>query len=213
MVTMNWEPLKGSFIVLDGPDGSGKSTQVKLLGDVLESEGIAAMLLRDPGSTDIGEQIRHVLLDTENAAMSSRCEALLYMASRAQLYDEKIAPALAQNRCVLCDRWISSTYAYQAVAGQIGSETLLALAEVSLERTWPDLTIIIDIDSEVGLCRVGSAPDRMEQKPRSFHQRVKDAFLQLADTRPGDFCVVDGAGSVDEVHRRVLEVIGDYVNT
>jgi dTMP kinase len=209
---MNWDRLKGSFIVLDGPDGSGKSTQLKLLCDVLEGEEIAPLVLRDPGGTAIGEQIRGVLLDTANEGMSSRCEALLYMASRAQLYEERIAPALAGGRCVLCDRWVSSTYAYQAVAGEVGAEAVLALAEVSLERTWPDLTIIIDIDSEVGLSRVGSAPDRMEQKPESFHRLVRDAFLELAGTRD-DFRVVDGVGSAEEVHGRVLEVVCDYVNT
>jgi len=209
---MNWDPLKGRFIVLDGPDGSGKSTQIKLLHDVLQAHHLIPLLLRDPGGTDIGEQIRKILLDPANTAMSPRCETLLYMASRAQLYHEKIAPALQQGKCVLCDRWISSTYAYQAVAAKVGSQNLLALADVSLERTWPDLTIIIDLPSDAGLARVGSSPDRMEQKPQDYHRRVRDAFLELARDRD-DFRIVDGAVSIDEVHRRILKVLSDYVNT
>ena len=212
MTPMNCDSLKGKFIVLDGPDGSGKSTQVKLLDDVFQSRGLVPLLLRDPGGTDIGEQIRAVLLNVDNAAMSLRCETLLYMASRAQLYEERIAPALQDGRCVICDRWISSTYAYQAVAGKIGRDALLTLAEVSLERTWPDLTLIIDLPSELGLSRVGSIPDRMERKSGDFHRQVRDAFLDLAGKR-GDFRVVDGGGSIDQVHQRVLGVLSDYVNS
>ena len=209
---MNWDCLNGKFLVIDGPDGSGKSTQIKLLDDFLQEHGHRPLLLRDPGGTDIGEQIRNILLDPGNAAMSLRSETLLYMASRAQLYHERIAPALKQGRCVVCDRWISSTYAYQAIAGKIGKDTLLALAEAALERTWPDLTIIIDVPSDLGLTRVGSCRDRMEQKSQDFHRQVRDAFGDLARMRE-DFRIVDGASSIDQVHQRVVKVLIDYVNT
>ena len=210
---MNWEKLQGKFIVLDGPDGCGKSTQVRLLAEVLEQTGIETISLRDPGGTNIGEQIRQILLRNDNQAMSVRCEALLYMASRAQLYEESIKPALAAGKCVICDRWLSSTYAYQAVAGKIGVEWLEQLAAASLERIWPDMTIIIDVPSETGLQRVGPIPDRMEEKSADFHQRVRQAFGDLARTHRG-FGVIDGTGTIEQVHRRVLELIeNEYVDT
>jgi len=210
---MNWEKVQGKFIVLDGPDGCGKSTQVRLLAEVLEQTGIETISLRDPGGTNIGEQIRQILLRNDNQAMSVRCEALLYMASRAQLYEESIKPALAAGKCVICDRWLSSTYAYQAVAGKIGVEWLEQLAAASLERIWPDMTIIIDVPSETGLQRVGPIPDRMEEKSADFHQRVRQAFGDLARTHRG-FGVIDGTGTIEQVHRRVLELIeNEYVDT
>ena len=203
---MNWDNLQGKFIVLDGPDGCGKSTQVRLLAEGLEQAGIGTISLRDPGGTNIGEQIRQILLRNDNQAMSVRCESLLYMASRSQLYEESIKPALAAGKCVICDRWLSSTYAYQAVAGKIGVDWLEQLVSSSLERSWPDLTIIIDVPSEIGLQRVGSAPDRMEEKSADFHQRVRQAFGDLVRTRKG-FGIIDGSGTVEEVHRRVMEFI------
>ncbi len=210
---MNWDKLQDKFIVLDGPDGCGKSTQVRLLAEALEQTGIGTISLRDPGGTTIGEQIRQILLRNDNQAMSVRCESLLYMASRSQLYEESIKPALAKGKCVICDRWLSSTYAYQAVAGKIGVEWLAQLAAASLERSWPDLTIIIDVSSEIGLQRVGPAPDRMEEKSADFHQRVRQAFGDLARMRRG-FGVIDGSGTVEQVHRRVMELIeSEYVHS
>jgi len=210
---MNWEKLQGKFIVLDGPDGCGKSTQVRLLAEALEQTGVETLSLRDPGGTKIGEQIRQILLRNDNQSMSVRCEALLYIASRAQLYQESIKPALAAGKCVICDRWLSSTYAYQAVAGKIGVDWLEQLAETSLERSWPDLTVIIDVPSKLGLQRVGSAPDRMEEKSADFHRRVRQAFGDLARTRK-EFRIIDGSGTIEEVHRRVMELIeSKYVDS
>jgi len=209
---MTWEKLKGKFVVLDGPDGCGKSTQLHLLGQHLRDAGISFSAVRDPGGTRIGEQIRNILLDNDNHDMAVRCECLLYMASRAQLYEQSIAPALEEQQCVLCDRWVSSTYAYQAVAGRMGADAVLKLADIALQRTWPDLTVIIDLPSELALARVGAAPDRMENKSALFHQQVQEAFLRLARTR-SDFRVVDGSGSVAQVHERVCAVLSDYVNS
>jgi dTMP kinase len=208
---MTWEDLKGKFIVLDGPDGCGKSTQAKLLAECLRQEGVECVTVRDPGGTAIGEQIRNILLNTDNARMSVCCETLLYMASRAQLYGECIEPALEQQKCVLSDRWISSTYAYQAKAGEVGAQMLLQVAQASLKRTWPDLTVIIDLPSEEGLARLGGDPDRMESKSSVFHQQVRKAFLELAQGR-SDFRVVEGSGSIEEVQERVRKVLADYVN-
>jgi dTMP kinase len=209
---MTWDKLRGRFLVLDGPDGAGKSTQLKLLEEVIGKQGVPVILARDPGGTAIGEKIRAILLDNGNVNMSVRCEALLYMASRAQLYSEVIAPALTAGKCVLCDRWVSSTYAYQAVAGKIGPEVILRLAEAALERTWPDLTIIVDLSGTEGLRRVKRQHDRMEAKGVEFHEKVRQAFLDLARTRP-DFRVVDGTGSVTDVHERLCAVVEHYVHS
>lgn len=205
---MDFYLLKGKFIVLDGPDGSGKSTQAALLKEWLEVKALQVTALRDPGSTVIGDQIRHILLNPDHAEMSVRTEALLYMASRAQLYSEKIAPALAAGSCVICDRWVSSTLAYQAVAGRIGSDAVLAIARAALERLWPDLTIIIDLPSEVGMDRVGSNRDRMEQKSADFHCRVRQAFIEIAKTnQEAEFAVIDGRGSIEQVHQRICQAL------
>ncbi len=172
--------LQGRFIVLDGPDGCGKSTQTKLLAQWLERQGVAVESFRDPGDTAIGEKIRQILLNPEHIAMSTAAEVLLYMAARVQLWQEKIAPALAQKKCVILDRWLSSTCAYQGHAGGFGINQVIKLAADSLGKPWPDLTIILDVDLETGANRLSAQPDRMEAKPREYHQKVRDGFLKLA---------------------------------
>ena len=208
---MNWNILVGKFVVLDGPDGAGKSTQVQLLARYLENQGLACLCVRDPGGTAIGDQIRQILLDNQNAAMNAACEALLYMASRAQLWSEVIAPALAAGRCVIADRWVSSTIAYQAVAGRLGTEEVIRIAEASLERVWADLTIIVDLPSERGLERVGEVADRMENKGQKYHRQVRQAFLDLATGR-GDFAVIDASGTIDQVQQQLREAIKKHVH-
>lgn len=209
MISMNTESLKGRFIVIDGPDGAGKSTQAQMLVEYLQKDGLEAELVRDPGGTEIGEKIRAILLDNANVAMSVRCETLLYMASRAQLYHEKIAPALAAGKCVISDRWVSSTYAYQAIAGEDGAELVLTLADAALERPWPDRTILLDLPSELGLTRVGKERDRMESKSLEFHRAVRQAYLDLASIR-NDFKVLSASGSVADIHREILNCLSEF---
>ncbi len=207
---MNNENLEnkfsGKFIVLDGPDGCGKTTQVKLLAERLERQGVATETLRDPGDTAIGEKIRQILLNPKHIAMSTATEVLLYMAARVQLWQEKIAPALAQKKCVILDRWLSSTCAYQGHAGGFGINQLIKLAEDSLGKPWPDLTIILDVDLETGANRLSAQPDRMEAKPRQYHQKVRDGFLKLAG-RQENFQFVDATGDIETVHKKVIEVV------
>ncbi len=198
--------------MLDGPDGCGKSTQAQKLADECRRSGVEPLTLRDPGGTAIGERIRAILLDREHSEMCARTELLLYMASRAQLYDECIRPALEKGQCVICDRWISSTYAYQAVAGKVGVDNLLNIAEIALERTWPDVTIIIDVPSDKAFERIDRELDRMEAKGLDFHRAVRDGFLELAGRRKGDFAVVDGSATIDEVHGRICEVLSRHVD-
>jgi dTMP kinase len=196
----------GDFIALDGPDGCGKSTQCRLLADRLAERGTETSLLRDPGATAIGEKIRRILLDVENAAMGTAAEVLLYMAARAQLWQERIQPDLAKNRCVILDRWVSSTWAYQGLAGGFGCEKVAAIAAASLPRVWPDLTIVLDVDLDTAWKRLDQRLDRMERKTRTYHEHVRRGFLELAGGRR-DFAVVDAAGPIESVHEKIIETV------
>jgi dTMP kinase len=198
--------LTGKFIVLDGPDGCGKTTQAKLLVQWFQKQGVQTVGFRDPGDTTVGEKIRQILLSPEHTTMDTRTELLLYMAARAQLWAEKIAPALRENKCVVLDRWLSSTCAYQGYAGGFGVDKVIEIAADSLERPWPDLTIILDVDLETGAKRLRGKPDRMEAKPREYHQKVRQGFLQLAEERE-NFVVVDATGDIETVYRKVAQVV------
>ena len=198
--------FESKFIVLDGPDGCGKSTQTVKLAGYIKNTGVEVSTFRDPGSTAIGEKIRAILLDTENSLMGDRTELLLYMASRAQLWQEKIEPALAAGNCVVLDRWLSSTCAYQGFAGGIGIGKVLDIAEHSLERVWPDLTIILDVDLTTAKTRMNREYDRMEQKAAEYHKNVRAGFLELAEMR-NDIVVVDAADGAETVHKNVIKVV------
>lgn len=199
--------FSGKFIVLDGPDGCGKSTQSALLTQWLGAQGVATTSFRDPGTTAIGEKIREILLSPAHEAMTTPTEVLLYMAARAQLWTERIAPALQQGQCVLLDRWLSSTCAYQGCAGRFGIEKVIAIAAGSLERLWPDLTIILDVDLETAAGRLDRELDRMEQKGDSYHARVREGFLEFARDRMDDVVVIDATASPEAVHQAVLEAV------
>lgn len=201
--------LQGKFIVLDGPDGCGKSTQSKMLTDYLTKASANIISFRDPGDTTIGDQIRTILLDPKNDKMDTRTELLLYMAARAQLWKEKIAKALEQKKCVLMDRWLSSTCAYQGYAGGFGIKNVLSIAEQSLERLWPDLTIILDIDTETAFKRIGSNLDRMEQKSNEYHKKVRAGFGELAKDRD-DFAVVNTKSDIDSTHNKITKIIREH---
>jgi len=196
----------GKFIVLDGPDGCGKTTQTKLLAQWLSGQGVPTETFRDPGDTAIGEKIRQILLNPEHITMSTAAEVLLYMAARAQLWEEKIAQDLTQKKCVILDRWLSSTCAYQGYAGGFGINQVIKLATDSLKMPWSDLTIILDVDLETSTNRLSDQPDRMEAKPRQYHQKVREGFLQLAKEHK-DFVVVDATGDIETVRKKVIEVV------
>ena len=202
--------LAGKFIVLDGPDGCGKTTQTRLLAEWLQKEKMPTVSFRDPGDTAIGEKIRQILLSHEHNAMSTPAEVLLYMAARAQLWTEKIALALAANKCVVLDRWLSSTCAYQGYAGGFGMDKVIKIARECMERVWPDLTIILDVDAKTGLSRLHRQFDRMEQKGDSYHEKVRQGFLLLAKERK-NFVVADAAGDIETVHKNVLQIVSQQV--
>jgi dTMP kinase len=210
------DTLAGRFIVIDGPDGAGKSTQVDLLAAALRQEGLSICQVRDPGGTAIGEKIRAILLDRGHDEMAVRCELMLYMASRAQLAEQVIQPALAGGQCVLGDRYVSSTVAYQG-AGGMDAKSILSAGQVAVGKTWPDLTLVLDLPAEQGLDRVHrkndskpTALDRMESKNLTFHQAVHQLFLKQATDDPKHFAIVDASGTKEQVHQRIMDVITSW---
>ena len=202
------DKLAGKFLVIDGPDGAGKSTQLRLLADYLLAQHVPLTLARDPGGTVIGDKIRAILLDKAHDEMAPACELMLYMASRAQLVAQVIAPALAAGQCVLCDRYVSSTVAYQGAAG-VDVEAIMQAARAAVGGVWPDLTLIVDVPSDLGLSRVGrgGGPDRMESKSLEFHRRVRELFLQQAKSQPAKFAIIDGQSEANEVQERIRHAV------
>lgn len=198
--------LSGKFIVIDGPDGCGKTTQTKLLVQWLKEQGAAVETFREPGGTAIGEKVRQILLNPEHIAMTTAAEVMLYMAARVQLWQEKIAPALKQNKCVILDRWLSSTCAYQGFAGGFGIDKVIKIAEDCLKKPWPDLTIILDVDLETAGKRLKKDLDRMEQKGDSYHKKVREGFLKLVKGRE-NFVVIDAADDIETVHKQVINIV------
>jgi dTMP kinase len=199
------ERLRGRFLVFDGPDGSGKSTQLSRFARICREAGLVVCEVREPGGTSIGEQIRSVLLDPANTDMSLRCELMLYMASRAQLIDQTIRPALQAGSLVLADRFISSTLAYQGTAGGIGAREILQVGEVAIGSRWPDLVVIFDVDERTAASRLNPLLDRMERKGEAFHRRVRQGFLQQAGSDPEHHLVIDSSVDEESVFRTLCE--------
>lgn len=199
--------LAGRFLVFDGPDGSGKSTQFRRFGAHCRAAGLTVCEVREPGGTAIGEQIRRILLDPANSEMSLRCEMMLYMASRAQLIEQTIRPALERGELILADRFISSTLAYQGTAGGMTPEEILAVGRVAIGSLWPDLTVIFDVDEQVAATRLNPLLDRMELKGEAFHRRVRQGYLAQAQSEPDRYAVVDASVDADSVFARLLKAV------
>ena len=194
------------FIAIDGPDGAGKSTQVALLAEYLQSKDQVVITVRDPGGTEIGEAIRHILLSPAHDTMDPRTELLLYTAARLQLWLQKISPALEAGQWVISDRWIYSTCAYQGAAGKLGIQTVYELTQ-AVGLPWADRAIILDLEPRVGLSRVSAEPDRMESKPLDFHQAVHSGYLALAQTRP-EVALLNGSGQTDQIQQAIRQALG-----
>jgi len=204
---MNGEALRGKFIVLDGTEGCGKSTQAQLLREALERAGLAVLAVRDPGSTRISEQIRSILLDTQNTEMGMRCEMLLYMAARSQMMAELILPALAEGKVVICDRFVSSTLAYQLGGDGLTADQIRTIADVAISGRWPDLTIILDMPPEKSLARVQRAKDRIEQRPMSYHEQVRKNYLAQAQSDEKRYRLISADRSKELIHADVLREV------
>lgn len=193
----------GLFFTLEGPDGSGKSTQIRLLANRLAESGIDYVTTREPGGTPISDQIRAVLLDPNNGAMAAKTEALLYAASRAQHVAEVVRPALEQGRVVLCDRYIDASLAYQATGLGLSVEYVRQLSVEATDGLWPARTYLVDVPASIGLERAarsrGLGLDRIEQRDLSYHERVREQFLRLAAETPERYLVLDGTWPPEEV--------------
>ena len=171
-----------------------------------KGKGADVVTFREPGGTAIGEKIRQILLNPEHVAMSTSAEVLLYMAARVQLWQEKIAPALQQRKCVILDRWLSSTCAYQGHAGGFGIQRIIKIATDCLGKPWPDLTIILDVDLETASARLNRDLDRIEAKGDGYHQKVREGFLKLAQEQK-NFFVINAMQDIDAVHKKIIETV------
>ena len=191
------DDTRGFLITFEGSEGSGKSTQISRIADRFEDAGYEVVVTREPGGTPIGEEIRHILMHaSESDNMMPETELLLFAASRAQLVREVILPAVEAGKIVLCDRFMDSTTVYQGVARNIQSEPVHFINTFAVGDMIPDVTVVIDLDAEVGLARVkhraNDLPDRMEEENIEFYQKVRNGYLMLAKAMPERFIVVDG---------------------
>ena len=205
---------RGRFITFEGPEGSGKSTQLRLLGERLRSAGHAVMETQEPGGTAIGIQIRHVLLDAKNRELCPTAELLLMFASRAQNVDESILPALSDGRTVLSDRFTDSTLVYQGVGRGLGADVVYELDRIACRGLVPDLTLLIDIDAETGLARAHrrsvrteDPETRMEEQEMGFHRKVREAYRQLATDEHQRIRLIDGSQTREAVAIEVWQAV------
>lgn len=198
------------FITLEGPEGSGKSSQLPVLAEWLLEQGYNVFTTREPGGTQISDQIRTILHSLENTAMHPRTEILLYLASRSQHVEEMILPNLRQGNIVLCDRYADSTLAYQGFGHGLDQTTLKKLLDFSTGGLYPDLTILLDLDVEIGLERrkhSGGEWNRLDAYALAFHQRVREGYLTLAAQYPQRWRIVNAAQLFDDVQNDLRKVI------
>jgi dTMP kinase len=204
--------LQGKFIVFDGGEGCGKSTQVQLFKQLLESSDQRVLLVRDPGSTTVGELIRAILLDPEHAEMAMRCEMLLYMAARAQMMAQTILPALQEGHVVISDRFVSSTLAYQLGGDGLTADEIRATAQIAIKGRWPDATILLDMPPERSIARVKRAKDRIELRPPEYHEQVRKNYLAQAAAMPEKYWVVNADRLPEEVHAEVVRAVKQMID-
>lgn len=203
--------MPGTFVTFEGGEGTGKSTQLKLLADVIMARGISLIQTREPGGTPEAEALRTLLVNGDPGRWTAEAEALLNYAARASHLQKIIRPALASGKFVLCDRFSDSTRAYQGYAGGCDLKLLDALEASIVGNTRPALTLILDIDPAMGLARAKSradgSEDRYERKGLEFHERLRAGFLQIAAAEPKRCKVIDASGAIDEVKARVLAAV------
>lgn len=207
-------PRRGLFITFEGIDGSGKSTQMRLLASRLRTAGHDLLETVEPGGSSIGQQIRRILLHEENKELSPTTELLLMFAARAQNLDERILPALAHGHVVLSDRWTDSTTAYQGYGRGLGAEVVLEVDRIACRGLVPDLTICVDIEPAVGLARARARASetrdietRLEQEELAFYRKVREGYLQIAAEEPRRFRLIDGDRAPEAVQGEIWTVV------
>lgn len=212
--------LRGKFIVFDGNEGCGKSTQAQMALEKIKEAGLETKLVRDPGTTRIGEMIRGILLDPQNTEIAARCEMLLFMAARAQMMKETILPALHDGLVVISDRFISSTLAYQLGGDGLTEAEILAVGRTAVHEHWPDMTIIFDLPVAVSSARTrpkftlfpddpaaGAEKDRIERRSLEYHERVRQNYLRQAKNHRRKYHVVDANREVEQIHADVMRLL------
>ncbi len=210
---------RGLFITFEGPDGSGKSTQARMLAERLRGEGCAVLESVEPGGTPIGQQIRRILLDPAHKELTATAELLLMFAARAQNVEQWILPALAEGKIVISDRFTDSSIAYQGAGRGLGTNTVLELDRIACHGLVPDITLCIDIDSETGLARARARGDspavapelRFEEQAIEFHHKVREAYHDLARHEPQRFRLIDGSGTPEAVAEKVSQEFDAFV--
>ena len=206
----------GRFIALEGGEGTGKSTQARLLAEALEERGVVVELTREPGGTPGAEAIRELLLHPPQGGWNPRAEALLFAAARSDHVERRIKPALEAGRWVVCDRFLDSSRAYQGGAGSLGDEAILALHDVGSEGLRPDLTLLVEVSAETVAQRLAArdvdGSDAIGGRDATYHACVSDSFSKLANAESDLFARVDGNGSPAEVHQRILAAIAPMLD-
>lgn len=207
----------GKFITFEGGEGSGKSTQAQRLAAFIRTAGVEVVLTREPGGTAFAEQVRDLILSSTTAKHGATAEALLFFAARADHVETLIRPALGAGKWVICDRFTDSTRVYQGVAGSVPADAIEALNRIAAGATQPDFTVILDIDAAVGLARAterreatgksSAGADPFEQRDLSFHQRLRQGYLDVAKSDPARCSVIDATGMPDTVEQRVRAAV------
>ena len=200
--------MQGLFITFEGPDGCGKTTQMKLLAEYFEKKGKEVVLTREPGGKGLGEKVREILLNYDGE-VSDRCESFLFLADRAQNIDIIVNPAVKEGKIVLCDRHIDSTVAYQGYGRGLNIDRINMLNNLATNGKKPDLTLVFDVDVETSMKRVGKEKDRMESAGIDFHNRVRKGYLELARQEPKRIKVLDATKSIEEIHKDVINILAE----
>ncbi|KGM96506.1 thymidylate kinase [Clostridium novyi A str. 4552] len=198
---------KGVFITLEGPEGSGKTTIVKMIEEYLKGNNVSYISTREPGGINISEQIRNVILNRDNTAMDPRTEALLYVASRRQHLAERVIPALKSGKVVICDRFVDSSLAYQGYARGIGIDKVMEINEFAIDGYMPDLTLYLDIEPEIGLSRISKNSERevnrLDLEKLDFHKKVREGYFKLLERYPNRIKQINANQPVDKVFTEV----------
>ena len=206
--------MRGIFISMEGPDGSGKSTQLELLKKYLSDKGYEIIITREPGGTRISEAVREIILNKEYTEMSYMTETLLYASARAQLVSEVIKPAIEDGKAVISDRFVDSSAVYQGMARGLGVENVYKMNEFAIQGVMPDLTIHLDLPAKVGISRKKDQKelDRMELEALDFHEKVAEGYRKLASLSPERIYTIDATQSIETIHGQIVDKIEEILN-